>query len=97
MTWYEFNTVIKALCAFVHFGSIPFGCRGQCLFPGYGNVGAVSVRLAAAGATVSDTGHGESLTQRCLTCTTHPETGHFDTEWIVHIYSTSQKVWKHTN
>lgn len=32
------------------------------------------MRLAAAGAAVSDTGHGESLAQRCLTCTTEAET-----------------------
>lgn len=34
------------------------------------------MRLAAAGAAVSDTGHGESLAQRCLTCTTESETIH---------------------
>lgn len=55
---------------------LPFGCRGQCLFPGYGHCGAVSVRPAVTGATVSDAGHGKSLAQRCLTCTKDPETVH---------------------
>lgn len=54
--------------------ALPFGGGGQRLFPGYGHGGAVSVRLAAAGAAVSDAGHGIRLAQRCLTCTTHPQT-----------------------
>lgn len=59
------------VCACTCTCMLPFGSRGQRFFLGYGH--GVSVRLAATGATVSDTGHGVSFTQRCLTCTTDPE------------------------